>query len=434
MSGMRRTVSLAVFSLLVAPAFALSGGERESLQSTLRRLRRAQTENWARIESQLQPLLSRMHDLAVEERLREATALRADLVALGPDSAQLLVRHIDAGAEAEGPAKFRAEQVARALKTLASPAITNDLLTVLAAGSEHGKRNALIALANSPEPERVAPKVGDFFHESSGQLKADALDTLVRLGGPHANAMIGEALKSNDEDLVGVTLSIITELKNEAVIPEVQTFLEASGSSAHVPRILSYVERVPATRTIEFLTRLVAIAERRTTLTRNKVQILEALRAYEIAGESEVKRVVEPLGESGMVEVREAALTLLARFGDKNARHDLLKDYDRRISRQKDYARAYVERGDVYFRIGDYSKAVRDYRKANKLNGQRKQVEPYLGLARSYARMGRFKDTADALKGAPLSLSELRALADDPDFAEFKQSRYAHALRLGNDE
>ena len=44
--------------------------------------------------------------------------------------------------------------------------------------------------------------------------------------------------------------------------------------------------------------------------------------------------------------------------------------------------------------------------------------------------MGRYKDAAEELKTAPLSITEVRSLAKDPAFAEMLETRYRSAFRL----
>ena len=50
---------------------------------------------------------------------------------------------------------------------------------------------------------------------------------------------------------------------------------------------------------------------------------------------------------------------------------------------------------------------------------------PYVGLARAFARRGKLRDAAEWLRKAPIPVAELHKLADDPDFAELRASRYS---------
>ncbi len=53
-----------------------------------------------------------------------------------------------------------------------------------------------------------------------------------------------------------------------------------------------------------------------------------------------------------------------------------------------------------------------------------KADEAYIKLARAYARKGKLKDAAEHLRRAPISLTQLQSLADDPEFRELRDSKY----------
>ena len=146
---------------------------------------------------------------------------------------------------------------------------------------------------------------------------------------------------------------------------------------------------------------------------------------------SSARRKLEGLTDVVNDGVREASLILLARARDKGARKRFLTPYDRAIERQPDYHGVFTERGDAYYRLADYTEAIKDYKMAVRLRRGRTPVpEPFIGTARAYARMGRYKDAAEELKTAPLSITEVRSLAKDPAFAEMLETRYRSAFRL----
>jgi len=428
--------SLLAALALGAVALPARAEDNESLQATLARLRKERSALAARLKTDLVPILARIETLFTEQRKREAAQVHEELVALGPDVAPLLIPSIDPGADADDARAFRAEQVAEALADLGSPAVTDALLALLESGSKAGKRNALVALSGSSDVERVSPPLAEFFRTTmDAELKPAALEAVTKLGGPTANALIGDALLTDETAVISVALDAIVRDKNAACAPHVLAFIEGTQARSHVPAILDYYVAVDEMRSEENLLALVGLANRSTTYSASKVRILETMLRFDLDKDRQLKKAIEPLATIGSEEVRTAALTLLARNGDKGARRDLLKPFDNRINRQKDFAKAYIERADVYYKIGDYRRAIRDYEEANDLNGERnRKLEPYIGLARCFALSGKFKEAADALDKAPISIQQLHELADDPDFAEFRASRYVSAFHLGTDD
>ena len=79
---------------------------------------------------------------------------------------------------------------------------------------------------------------------------------------------------------------------------------------------------------------------------------------------------------------------------------------------------------------------IRDYKQAlaTSSRSSRPMTDDFLGIARSYARMGKLKDAAKWIKDAPVSYMQLRALAKEPAFAELAaHPRYREEVfRLGD--
>ena len=74
----------------------------------------------------------------------------------------------------------------------------------------------------------------------------------------------------------------------------------------------------------------------------------------------------------------------------------------------------------------EWDEAIKDFSTALRFSRDDGQSDPeiYLGLARASARRGKLKDAAVWLREAPIPMSELRKLADDPDFRELRASRF----------
>ena len=79
---------------------------------------------------------------------------------------------------------------------------------------------------------------------------------------------------------------------------------------------------------------------------------------------------------------------------------------------------------------------IKDYTRALELGkGKGVDEEPYLGLARCYALQGKFREAAEYLDRAPISVKTLHELAEDPDFAEMvADKRGRESFHLPEDE
>jgi tetratricopeptide (TPR) repeat protein len=137
--------------------------------------------------------------------------------------------------------------------------------------------------------------------------------------------------------------------------------------------------------------------------------------------DSEAKREMRVLSASNVKEISEGALVVLALIGDRQARKDLLAGYDDAIEKNKNWATSYAARGDVLYKIGDYREAVKDYVHAIQLSAEdlrTRQDGMYIGLAKSYAMMGKVVEAGKTLEKAPLTNKQLVALKKDPAFAK----------------
>ncbi len=76
---------------------------------------------------------------------------------------------------------------------------------------------------------------------------------------------------------------------------------------------------------------------------------------------------------------------------------------------------------------------MRDWRDAMKAHETRPALStaaPFIGLARSLAQLGKYKEASEYLDNAPIPQSALLELADDPDFAGLRSSKHADVFRL----
>ena len=178
----------------------------------------------------------------------------------------------------------------------------------------------------------------------------------------------------------------------------------------------------------------VALAERVSPEAR--VRLFDLFRITDTDFKSSAKRELErTFGDAAHATVRRAALLLLARDGDRGAKRELLAPFDDRLDSTRNAARVLAERAVLHHEIGDWNDAVKDWRSAMELesesNSFRKLEGAFVGIARSLARQGKFRDAEVYLKKSPLSIGERKKLATDRDFREMAASKYGKsAFRL----
>lgn len=409
--------------------------QRGSLEDFLRHARAERARTHAELGSEVEGILAELEALPASAEDREAERRRERLLDLGPEAAPLLVGALDPGPKAGAAERFRARQVVLVLRELRAASITVALLEQTATGTVEGRRNALEVLETHPEPDRVAPTVAEMYRTAEGELRAAALRTLARLGGPGASRLLGEALQDEDAAIVDLAIRSLDEIDSPSLAEQVLAVAASERGPKHAAALTAFYtahrDLLADQRHVEAL---VALAGDAGTPREHAVALMRRLADLEVELKSTAKKTLEPLATHVNDEMREAALVLLARSKDKGARRTLLEPYDDRVERQKEYDGAYTARGDVYYRIAEYRSAVSDYREAIRLASANSRTsrkpEPWLGLARCYARQKRFKDAADVLDDAPVSLTTLRELAEDPAFAEMLDSKYARAFHL----
>jgi len=416
------------------PAIAQSDdGARESLEDFLRRARASRDAARAAMTAEVTGVLEAFESLTPRTRERDAARLRKQLVDLGTEVAPLLVDALDPGPEPSSGVTFRCAQVVQVLGDLAAASITDRLLQLSRKGIVESRVNALAVLRTSPEPGRVAPVVRDLYRTAEGTVRQAALVTLASMGGKEATALLVEALSDEDAEIVDLALRSLGAAKNLAVSEDVRRLASGERGPTHVESLTDYYAEFPdLVEESDHLLALIGLAAHNGVPRDAAVRLITMLTELEIEPRSSAKRALEPLTKHVNDELREATLALLARAGDKGARRRLLEPYTDRISRQRDFDRVYTERGDVYYRIAEYPSAIKDYKQAIELRSRRASSapEPYLGMARCYARMKRYKDAATQLEDAPVSLLTLRELADDPAFALMLETRYRDAFAL----
>ena len=413
-----------------APTTSVAGSatraeERLTLEEWLERLRKRRDERRATLAGELATMLAELDRVIEDPSSNAARALTQRIVELGDEVAPLLVEHIDPGEEPSAAATARAELLADALADLDATSVEPRLIELLETGSPTGRGHAADVLARGSGSQRAGAALLRAFEESEGALRKVFLTALLEVSGPARERVLAEVLDSDDAETIDQALRALAAARNTAYRPAVTTLLsDPDRSVAHASALLAfYVACGPEVVEAAEVGQLIGLARRASVPPRMRIAILKALPQLTEKLPYDLKRKVEPLREHSHPELREAALTALAFFGDRGARKELLAPYDERIDMNPDWALRWADRAEVYYAIGIWREAIQDWKKALEVakNDPAAPRGVHVGLARARAQQGRLKEAADWLDKAPITTKELRALADDPVFQELRE-------------
>jgi HEAT repeat protein len=408
--------------VLARPAVEADESGRESLQEFLRRAREQRRALFEALRPRVTQLVERLEALGRPER-RELGRIHEELEELGPEAAVLLLPYLEPGASPGEASRFRAREIASALSKNTPRSITPRLITLVGQGSKEARRNAMTVLGNSPDVELASVCLREAFENSTGELRLAAVTALARLGGEENVELLGTALLDQEAKVVSAVLDALTRTRSPEVAPRVLILVRGSeGGIAHrvVSDIVAYWKAVPDAVDEETLHALLDLAKNARTPTSGRVALLETVPVFDPPLNSAMKKALAPLLSASDTTVREAAQVCAALLGDRNARKELLRNYDDLVERQNKWPNVYEQRAGIHLRLRGYGDAVKDYKTAIKLLGEQKRSvdrEIWIGLARAYALDGKEKQSHDALQDAKLPPSVLSTLAEDPDFA-----------------
>lgn len=463
--------------------------ERQSLESLLERVERERARRVGELRPKVAALMAELDDTPGRRPTATTDAKKRALLALGSEALPLIVPYIDPGPEeGTGPA-IRSLIASEVLAESPTPAVTDGLAGVALTGTMLGRMRALFALRTTPEPDRalpaviavalgkglkrLKPKMGDLqvvaegesvedmlermrkirdgeaedTGETSGDKKPDksidtdvlrqeAYVTIAQYPCEAAQSFLRDELLGSDEDRRSMALRALGSAPADAggaLILELLSGPDAAGFAGAIAsfygtndRFLSESSHAEAVATVARADGVQSDA---------RIALFGLLRLTDAKLTSTAKRDIERrFSEASHPDVRRSALLLLARNKDRGAKRELLDGYDERLTRGRNRSLIYAERARLYHDIGDWSAASKDWRTAMKeektQGGTRRLTGAFVGLARSLARLKKYRDAEDYLKRSPLSLSDLQKLADDRDFIEMAKSRYRSAFHL----
>ena len=426
---------IALLGLSSAPTSAGQEGSRKSLEELLQSVRAQRESVQQQLLQEVIELVGEFESVAVRTRPQEVSQRVKKLKGLGPEVPPLLVQFLDPGSTPTKGERFRSSVIVDMLRDSPSNATTRDLLKRLTSGSLEGRRNVLRVLAVHPNPERVREAILDLFGSASGDLKLEALLALARLGTEDFGELLQKTLQDSEAEFAGKVVRSLGTVPGEVVGAAVLSFLKTPDAGKQLPDLAAfYLGRPDLLKERDHLERLVELTATPELDSLAVVAVLQMLVANDTQLKGNLKKSVSNLVASGDSEIRTSALILLARSKDKSARRELIKGYNERIENRRSYPEEYVSRGDVYYQIAEYQSAIKDYKEAIRLqNGRPRSVsraDPFLGIARCYARLKRYNDAEEYLTTAPVSMSTLRGLAQEPAFAEMLKTKYRRAFHL----
>lgn len=431
---------LALAPLAAAPSLpGIPRGPQDgggSLEDFLERARGEREALLARLVPTVEALLESVRSSSG----RPGDARVSELAALGSEATPLLIPYLDPGRldpdrldpgrldpdKEPDEAQVRvADYAARALARMDPAPVTGELLTMLAHGSPAARIRAAAVLAHVPRSKAVTAALRSCYDESGGELQAACLQALLAHGDERTTALLDGVLRSDRPALIDTALEAVTITRSEASAGAVRALLASPRALRHAAGILAYYLAMPQLAdggVIDDLARLTTGVGPGEV----KLAVLAALPRLN-PRLSSLKRRLEPLTESRDRDLREGALIALAAMGDRGARRKVLEPYDDLVDRNQNWSQAYSRRATVLLRVGEYDDAIRDFKDALRLaaDDPTPDRESHVNLARCYALSGKPREAADWLRRAPISLEDLRALADDPDFASVRDSRFA---------
>ncbi len=416
--------ALAVAAALAGPGQGDADRGRPSLEDFLERARARRVELHAQLQYGVDDALEQLESPAARESVSMAAKLRRGLRELGPECTPLLVGSLEPGEAPEIAERFRAEQVAEAMAGMDTRAVTRELLALLSGGSAEGRRNAAIVLAGARDVERASVALEAAFHDAPARVQEACLSSLARLGGDANGQRLAAVLRSDDADLEAMALRAL------ALAPGPQTvhLVRELGPAAtqHAKAVLAFYTAARDHVEPEDLAVLIGMARSGELSTVTRTQLLQAVAEFPATPTGDHRELLEPLADHPDRDLREAARVALVLAGDRAARRALIREADDLVDKSPNWSKAWARRGDLYYRMRDYGKAISEYRKSLQLgrDDPQPQTEVAIQLARAYARARKLREAREALRNAGVTRKRLQELADDPAFAELRDSRY----------
>jgi tetratricopeptide (TPR) repeat protein len=238
---------------------------------------------------------------------------------------------------------------------------------------------------------------------------------------------VSEVLLGNDVEQTKLALAAMTEGRNTHIVGKVDELLVEPKKAAPVIReVLAFFRAVPEAVHEEEVKLLIGLAGNSSDMqVEDRIEILGTISYTGIKLSPDLRRAWRGS--------RRRATGASARRRSSRSCAWATAARARTCSRSTTTACAATEAGasrsptaaTVLYRIRDWDAAAKDYMQALVIqnNNQDASAKPelYIGLAKSYAMLGKLKESSDWLEKAPIGFEELKTLAQDPAFAKLKE-------------
>ncbi len=425
------------------------GASTRSLEELLDEARRARV----RAEAELRPAVAEIMDGLDASVARRPTArtdtAKQELMQLGEAALPLVVPYLDPGESTENGPRLRAQIAAEVLHERPSIGVTSALLDAAAAGTPTARRGALFALRTTPEPRRALPSIVTIARGAEkatgedGEEKArtavlvSCYRTIAALGQPGSTTFLSEEIASGEPDRQRLAIGALEYGPTDAVVGQVIELLRSNAAAGLAEPIIGFLGRRDVLLAEEDLAEaFIDLGLRPGLSPEDRIGVFDLARITDADMSTAAKRKLEKdYGDASSSDLRRAALLLLARNKDRSAKRDLLEPFEEQIAAGgRMVAIAYRNRAELNHAIGEWSAAVKDWRsamkasKAQRLRGDESREQ--VGIAKSLARMKKYREAAEYLKDSPLTLRALQELGRERDFREMRGTKWGQVFRL----
>ncbi len=409
---------LAVIASYVGTTSPLDG----SLEAFLRRMRERCEAAQALLLSPVEKLVAALEVPGLAERPKDLDALRAELDALGPEAAALLLPSLDPGEPARPETLLRAGEVTAALVRARPPGLLEELLALAHAGPTLARAHAVEVLAAVPEAARALEPLTALARGSEPEVRRVALSAISQQESAGALAVLREALASEERLVVSTALQVLIQMRRADAAPAVLDLAKNPAEAApYADEILAYFRSCEDAVDEGVLAVLLGLARSDAVKDETRVLVLQAFPNFELARAGKLKKDLEPFFRYSNASVREAALVAASLLGDRAARRELLDPYEQVVAEDPAWPEGYERRAGVLLQLQDYPSAIRDLRRAIDLLSSRARQSVYrklwIDLARAYLKSGKVSKAAETLEELGLSEALKSEIASDPDFA-----------------
>lgn len=411
---------------------APTGAAEGSLENLLERAKAKQAALLAALAPRVEPLVAR---LGTKTGFSSEVALaRAELLAMGPAIAPLLVPALEVNPEEDVDSLQRALEVQELLIELQPGGVNRQLIELASSASTRGRQNAIRVLGHVSNSVGVTPFLIQVYREGEAALQPACIQALAQRGGLASLRVLREALQDTDAEVRRNVLRALAVARDAQSHGAVLDAISVPAAASNMLReVIQYYRAVPEAVDADVVRALGRLAIENSSKADECTALLRFLPELSAVRKvRELRSILEPLKESGTPAIRDAGLVCLYLLGDRQAKKELLESYDENIKQDPRFPSVYIERGEVLLSVQEFNDAAKDFKQAlDLMNSQRSPVfrATMINLARAQTLGGKLSRAEDTLAQLNLSSEEKRVLRADPSFRELLANpRYGKVL------